>query len=82
MNRKLFLSFAFAVGLVGFLGCTAQPPDEQEESKTAAEEQLETTSQSEVSSESFESGRVGVDADSQAQEVPEEGDAPEKVDPE
>jgi len=81
MNRKLFLSFAFAVGLLGILGCTAQPPDEPEESETAAGEQLETTGPSEVSSESFESGRVDVDSDSPAEEVPEEEDAPEKVDP-
>lgn len=58
MNRKSLRGFAFGVGLLGILGCTAQPPEEQQESKSTPEEQLEATDESVVSVESFESGQV------------------------
>jgi len=81
MNRNLFLSFAIGVGLLGILGCTGQPSEEENESQTAPVEQPEATDQTVVFTEDFESGQVEADSDSPAGELPEEGDTAEKADP-
>lgn len=69
MNKKLHLILALALGLVGILGCSAEPPDPPE---PVAEESSETAESSEVFSESFESGSVDVASEASAQELPED----------